>query len=315
MHKYKSAQIGELFSIMTGVIHGVDINNNHYESWFDVYSELSKLLDKQLENDEENTELETEINYFKNKFAPPYQTEELGGYIVEELLSNYDAMKDFINEFNDLYLGYNVLVDSRKDFLGRQKTDYQFELKVSDEKVREYRDFYKDALKNDLNNERIYHANRNFIENLTKDSHVSLDRIHRAFRYYSDNVRLTVVDDYVNNTLSFTWLKELGRSVILEMYLHAGKLIEGYEEAVAPGESLTPEELEIENTPYSYPERKDIEREAREQLINKYPKLQSILTEHLTQEVRPQEFRPMVFRTNLNTSGLTNNRGGFPFWN
>ena len=309
MHKYKSSQIGELFSIMTGAMNGVDINNHYYESWLNVYSELSKLLDKQLENDEENTELESGIKDFKYKFAPPYLREELSSYCVEDLLSHAGTMSEFIREFNDLYLGYNVSIDSRKDFLGRQKTDYQFELKVSDEKVQEYRDFYKDALKNDLSNERIYHTNRNFIENLTKDSRVSLDRIHRAFRYYSDNVRLTVVHDYENDTLSFSWLKELGRSVILEMYLHAGKLIEGYEEAVAPGESLTPEELEIENTPYSYPERKDIEREAREQLINKYPKLQNILNEHQTQEVRPRGY----YRTSFNTSGFTNNRGGFPF--
>lgn len=308
MHKYKSSQIGELFSIMTGAMHGVDSNNNYYESWLNLYSELSKLLDKQLENDEENTELESGINHFKNKFAPPYQTRELGGYVVEELLSNYEAMKDFINEFNDLYLGYNVSIDSRKDFLRRQKEHYRFELKVSDEKVQEYRDFYRDALENNLSNERIYHTNERFIENLTKDSHVSLNKIHRAFRYYSDIIRLTVVHDYENDTLSFSGLKELGRSVILEMYLHAGKLIEGYEEAVAPGEYLTPEELEIENTPYSYPERKDIEREAREQLINKYPKLQNILSEHLTREVRQ-----IYYRTNFDTSGLTNNRGGFPF--
>ena len=308
MYNYRASEISELLSITTGAMHGIDVNDNYYESWLHLYSELSKLLDKQLENNEEDTELESGIKDFKYKFAPPYLREELCNYCVEDLLSHAGTMSEFIREFNDSYLGYDISVNSSEGFMGRHDMIYQFTLKVSDEKVQEYRDFYRDALDNNLNNERIYHTNERFIENLTKDYHVSLNKIHRAFRYYEDNVRLSIVHNDKYGTLTFTNLKELGRSAILEMYLHAGKLIEGYEEAIAPGESLTPEELEVENTPYTYPERKSIENQAIEQLINKYPKLQNILSEHQTQEVRPG-----VYRTSFNTLASTNNRGGFSF--
>ena len=308
MHKYKSSQIGELLSITTGAMHGIDVNDNYYESWLHLYSELSKLLDKQLENDEENTELESGIKDFKYKFAPPYLREELCNYCVEDLLSHAGTMSEFIREFNDSYLGYDISVDSSEGFMGRHDTVYQFTLKVSDEKVQEYRDFYRDALENNLNNERIYHTNERFIENLIKDSHVSLNKIHRAFRYYEDNVRLSIVHNDEYGTLTFTNLKELGRSAILEMYLHAGKLIEGYEEAITPGESLTPEELEVENTPYTYPERKSIENQAIEQLIDAYPKLANILKEH-----NANEERQITYRTMSSTSYQNYNRGGFSF--
>ena len=204
MYNYRASQISELLSITTGAMYGIDVNDNYYESWLHVYSELSKLLDKQLENDEENTELESGIKDFKYKFAPPYLREELCNYCVEDLLSHVGTMSEFIREFNDSYLGYDISVNSSEGFMGRHSMVYQFTLKVSDEKVQEYRDFYRDALENNLNNERIYHTNERFIENLTKDSHVSLNKIHRAFRYYEDNVRLSIVHNDEYGTLTFT---------------------------------------------------------------------------------------------------------------
>ena len=308
MYNYRASEISELLSITTGAMHGIDVNDNYYESWLHVYSELSKLLDKQLENDEENTELESGIKDFKYKFAPPYLREELCNYCVEDLLSHPGTMSEFIREFNDSYLGYDISVDSSEGFTGRHDTVYQFTLKASDEKVKEYRVFYHDALHNELSNERISHTNRNFIENLTKDYHVSLSKIYRAFRHCEDNIQLGVVHNDEYGTLTFTNLKELGRFVILEMYLHAGKLVEGYEEAIAPGESLTPEELEVENTPYTYPERKNIENQAIEQLIDAYPKLANILKEH-----NANEERQTTYRTMSSTSYQNYNRGGFSF--
>ena len=307
MYKYRASEISELLSITTGAMYGIDVNNNYYESWLHVYSELSKLLDKQLENDEENTELESGIKDFKYKFSPPYLQEKLQGYCVEDLLSHVGTMSEFIREFNDLYLGYNISVDPSEDFFGRERKVYRFELKVSDEKLEEYRVFYHDALQNELSNERIRHTNRSFIENLTKDHHVFLSKIHRAFRHCENNLHLSIVHNDENDTLTFSGLKELGRSVILEMYLHAGRLTEGYEEAVAPGESLTPEELEVENTPYTYPKHEGIKRQAVEELTRKHPKLESIL-----KECRTHQVRTVGYRENFNTL-RNNNRGGIPF--
>lgn len=271
MENIQARSFVDFYKLITSTVSGTDDDYNGYAEWDTTYSKLKKMLELNVSDGNISEENLSGVVAFTEKFMPPYLKEDLKDYVLIEVLSDNEVFSRFVNDFNSSYLNYDVEVNETNLSRDGQSFITRYKLTAKEKRQEEHGLFYRNII---LPNISRYRSGL-YIENLCRERLFSLSNSHYLFEN-REAVRFSTVENLDNPYLKIDNLFNLSDAVVLEMYLEAAKLIDGYEDLVI-GEQLTEEELEIENAPYVYPIKDRITQVAEEMLIEKYPHLKDIL--------------------------------------